>query len=263
MNNGSSGSEDDLKTVHQREIRTQCRKREIAGTASVSGTSQQSPLLITDRENESIVGLEGYDSDRDREYLPETSSESGSENKGNYRVEVEQNKTMTRKRKRNPSTWQINIRKKAHDSWKEYLSVRKNMFQQRLLDKKNYLNNCLYSCQKLITADERNKIFENYYKPDVQTKKLDLNNAKVSCAETLKRKGKNNSRRKFTFHYFFNVGSNRIQVCKLFYLRTLNISQTPIYNAHSNKETESNTTKKGTQARNTNKKQIKYLLKCT
>ncbi|CAH1962149.1 unnamed protein product [Acanthoscelides obtectus] len=57
MNSGPSDSEDDLKTDQQGEIRRQCRKREIAGTASVSGTSQQSPLLITDRD-ESIVDLE-------------------------------------------------------------------------------------------------------------------------------------------------------------------------------------------------------------
>lgn len=41
---------------------------------------------------------------------------------------------------------------------------------------------------------------------------------------------------KFSFAYCFQIGSNEIQVCKVFYLGTLAISQTPVYTAHSKKD---------------------------
>nr|CAI5865867.1 unnamed protein product [Callosobruchus analis] len=42
-----------------------------------------------------------------------------------------------------------------------------------------------------------------------------------------------NSRRKQSFSYYFQIGDSLLQVCKIFYLGTLAISQTPVYTAHS------------------------------
>lgn len=49
-------------------------------------------------------------------------------------------------------------------------------------------------------------------------------------------KSSNNSRRKVTYKYFFNVRGLETQVCKNYYCRTLAISQKPIYTAHANKD---------------------------
>lgn len=49
------------------------------------------------------------------------------------------------------------------------------------------------------------------------------------------------SRRKYSFSYFFHVKGEKIQVCKKLYLGTLDISQKPVYTAHSTKNVKTNT----------------------
>lgn len=44
-------------------------------------------------------------------------------------------------------------------------------------------------------------------------------------------------KRTFTFKYYFNIKGHRVQVCKSYFLSTLQISQKPVYNAHSKKNT--------------------------
>lgn len=40
-------------------------------------------------------------------------------------------------------------------------------------------------------------------------------------------------KRTFTFKYYFNIKGHRVQVCKFYFSSTLQISQKPVYNAHS------------------------------
>lgn len=161
-------------------------------------------------------------------------------------------KKKSRKRKRDPKTWKSNIRKKAHDEGKEYISVRKKIVPAKhVTNKKDCLYHCSYECQKFITEEERGKIFQQYYTLNETEKKIFLISTTKKFSVQRHRKGKNkvNSRRKYTFCYFFNVCGQDIQVCKIFYLGTLNISQTPIYNAHLGKDFESNTPKKNQQGK--------------
>lgn len=161
-------------------------------------------------------------------------------------------KKNVRKRTRNPKSWACNVRKKAHDEGKEYMSVRKKLVPAKgVLTKKNCLTSCVHGCQKFISDQERNIIFQNYYTLDEQAKKLFLLTTFQKFLVERHRKGKNaqNSRRKNTFRYYFNVSDQRIEVCKLFYLGTLCISQTPIYNVHLGKDIVSNTPKESRQGR--------------
>ncbi|KAG8188807.1 hypothetical protein JTE90_009195 [Oedothorax gibbosus] len=58
------------------------------------------------------------------------------------------------------------------------------------------------------------------------------------------------SRRKYTFKYYFYVNEQRVQVCKAFYLGTLNISQSPIYSAHETKNPITNTANEDMRGKN-------------
>lgn len=52
---------------------------------------------------------------------------------------------------------------------------------------------------------------------------------------------KNQSRRTYSFTYFFHVKGEKVQVCKNFFLGTLSISQKPVYTAHMTKNLNINT----------------------
>ncbi|KAK4886758.1 hypothetical protein RN001_003029 [Aquatica leii] len=83
-------------------------------------------------------------------------------------------KEVNRHRQRNPAAWKCNIRKEAHDTGKEYISVRKKVVLAKKIKTVKY---CWKRCL-----------------------------------------------------------SKQIQVCKNFYLSTLDICQTPIYTAHSKRD---------------------------
>lgn len=211
-------------------------------------------LKITEAE---VSEFEGYDSDKDREYIPTTSDSDSDENEINGAETVNEkeeslDKIKTRKRQRNPSSWKCNKRKTARDAGKEYISIRNKLVPAKhIKNVKDCINKCLYKCQKFITEEERNSSFKHYYTLTEHTKRLFLLSTTIRYCVARHRKDKNesNSRRKQTYQYYFQVGNNKIQVCKQFYLSTLNISQTPIYTAHSKKDDISNILKLPNQGR--------------
>lgn len=196
-----------------------------------------------------FVDFDGDDSDKDRNYIPSDSSSDDSSDSIPEGVEhvsaqseqhLEPNaipppKPKTRKRRRNPASWKSNIRKEAHAAGKTYLSVRnKTVPAKRIKTTKDCQNKCIYKCQNLITENERENIFIRYYTLDEHGKKLFLlaNTKRFNVERHRKNKTQENSRRKQTFTYYFEIASQKIQVCKTFFLNTLSISQTPVYTAH-------------------------------
>lgn len=201
------------------------------------------------------MNCDGYDSDKDREYLPSSSNKGSSDTSDDEEAEqiniesenagssssnlIKPPKILTRKRQRNPGSWKCNVRKVAHETGKEYLSVRNKIVPaKRIKTTKDCLNKCFYTCQKLITENERQNIFDRYYTLSEHGKRLFLlaTTKKFNVERHRKTKTNENSRRKQTFSYYFEVGNQKIQVCKTFYLNTLAISQTPIYTAHLKKD---------------------------
>lgn len=197
--------------------------------------------------------FDGYDSDFDKEYLPpeeSSNSESADESTQDPNTLADEHvcadnavvlgqilpkKSLKRKRVRKPETWKCNVRKAAHEAGKEYISIRKKVVpEKRIKTPKDCRNNCLFKCQNKITEDERKIIFNKYYTLNEHGKRLFILSTtnKFNVERHRKNKTDANSRRKQSFAYHFQIGSNRIQVCKVFYLGTLAISQTPVYTAH-------------------------------
>lgn len=109
--------------------------------------------------------------------------------------------------------------------------------------KKNCVEKCKFKCGITISQTEREALFKAYYKMNQNEKSHFILNT-ISKNPTERPKNKNQeSYKKFSFKYFFNVGTNRVQVCKKFYLGTINISQKPVYNVHKNKDSLTNTPK--------------------
>lgn len=133
--------------------------------------------------------------------------------------------------------WKCNIRNQKYQAGQEYVSRQgKNVVPKKVANKKDCLNNCKYKCSKLITHDERQKVFESFYSLKNQEQKSQfMLNSTEKFEKNRTYPKKEESRRQFSFKYFVDVHSNRFQVCKPFYLGTRNISQKPIYTVHRNK----------------------------
>lgn len=91
---------------------------------------------------------------------------------------------------------------------------------------------CRKKCTKKITTDERLSIHTQFY-----NKNLDINQKRqfiASCIEEVPvervrvRTGSRVGKRKSSLNYFFTVNSKKVNVCRTYFLNTLNLSQTSV-----------------------------------
>ncbi|XP_055844901.1 uncharacterized protein LOC129911203 [Episyrphus balteatus] len=152
-------------------------------------------------------------------------------------VTIENNLSETaRKRPRNEKNWKQNEAKRLRQEGKAYTSSSKKLIPAKQIRLTcDCRKKCDYQCW-MIQEEDRKEIFKSYYKLDAQGKRIFLSNfteRDVSRFRRRERKNLNNSKKQFSFRYYFNVRENRFRVCKKYFLATLDISQKPIYNVHS------------------------------
>lgn len=142
-----------------------------------------------------------------------------------------------RKRQINKNNWKINVTKKLVNSGKEHITRSGNLILAKEI---NYLklcnNNCTFKCTLNFSKFDITKIHELYYSLSRKDKLGYLINysERIKCNNT-----KINN---FSFRYYFPKNdSEKIRVCKFFFLNCLCISQKMIYNVHSNKNSISQT----------------------
>lgn len=89
--------------------------------------------------------------------------------------------------------------------------------------------------QKKITEDTRNEIFKNYWDAsktwDVKRQFI-ISHVRSKPVNRIRPKGgTKNGQRKQTISYFFDVNGTSIEVCKVFFLNTLGVSETVVRTA--------------------------------
>lgn len=103
------------------------------------------------------------------------------------------------------------------------------------------MNICKYKCNKNITENERLSLFKGFYDLKSQNEK------QIFIVNNTERVRKNRKttlnqdfppKRTFKYKYYFNIKGHRVQVCKSYFLSTWQISQKPVYNAHSKKNVD-------------------------
>lgn len=152
-------------------------------------------------------------------------------------------KLKSRKRQRNTANWKSNIRKRKYPAGVEYKSFRGKVIP----------SNCKYLCAQKVSEAERVQIFNSFYSLDSQRKHDYI--LKTTSRNLRNRKTTNKqSRRAFSFAYYIEIGADRFMVCKNFYLGTLNISQTSVYNVHQKNFTQTGTSQTDMRGRISSKK---------
>ena len=137
----------------------------------------------------------------------------------------------TRKRTRNPDNWKRNLKRRKRCTGQAYLT--KHGKQKRARQIRAGCNvTCRYGCKGKITEDQRRSIFEEYWALGDHTRQREFVARNVQKTE----KGRQvkhgcSSRRKFSYRWSFDVSSKRIQVCKTYFLATLDISDKVVANA--------------------------------
>lgn len=148
----------------------------------------------------------------------------------------------SRKRLRTPQTWKQNVRKEKRQRGEEYISSRNKTVPAKCIKQLKDCSNCIYRCSTMITPEEQQLIFQDFYSLDKRAKTTFITSSCDICEPERRRKGKHNenSRKKATYKYFFKVKERKIQVCKKYFLATLAVSQKTVYIAMQNRNATTN-----------------------
>lgn len=137
---------------------------------------------------------------------------------------------------RRPENWTVTKRKDATLAGKEHISKSGKHIKAKTL--KPGCASCRKKCTELINEEFRKQIFNEYWnKENSWDMKRQFILSQVKAEKTKRHRPKDNSRnsKKITVRYYFNIKPNniseRIEVCKKFFVGTLGISETVVRNA--------------------------------
>lgn len=175
-----------------------------------------------------------------------TSDNESSDNSEESRVlndnasteEEEKVRRPSRKRQKDPDSWKSNIRKRKHDSGQEYISKNKTLIKPKALGPP-CSDACRFKCFLNVSPEQRRNIFKTFWLP---SKSIELKRQFVASSVHLvpiKRRrpktGERENQKHFNRKFTFSIDNVQTEVCKVFFLNTLSISQTFVTTALSKK----------------------------
>ena len=127
---------------------------------------------------------------------------------------------MARKNKGNPKNWKQSIRKQKRNSGESYTSSDGKERPARHI-KPSCPDKCKLKCSLNIPVDQREKIFELFYKTASYERQRDFILQNVKAAPS----GKKAQGKRVNRVYYLPVEDKKMQVCQLFFLNTISIGQ--------------------------------------
>lgn len=141
-----------------------------------------------------------------------------------------------RKTKRNPKSWNQNIRKKKRQSGQEYVNSKGKVQPARKVKPNGCLNKetCYLNCMENVSFEDRQNINDSFWSLD-DGKKYHFYSKHVERFDAIRKRTKNEiSKKTFTYKYNLTINDVRVRVCREFFLNTLNINKGRILYYFSN-----------------------------
>lgn len=152
-------------------------------------------------------------------------------------VNDQNEKRLTRKRKRNVDDWKNVSRKRLRQAGKQYINSKKKVEEEK---KHTYkiCDKCLYKCSNKISTQKAKTIFEKFWKLSDNEKfnYYDKTTSRLTKKRVRKENKLSTKPRAHSFIYYFNIEEKRERVCREFYLKVLGISARRIAYFHSHKK---------------------------
>ncbi|KAL7636965.1 UNVERIFIED_CONTAM: hypothetical protein RMT77_012723 [Armadillidium vulgare] len=232
---------DGTKNLHYTSVGTDCNDPNRNPTSNTISSK-------SDEEN-SFNDFDSDDTDADPNFVDSSSESSGSsssdieyaeremkERAGKRKVLFPCNaEDKTRKRKRNVQKWQKIESKLLRNCGKSYKSIKKIKKDDGTIEKTQVTREarkilppcgekCRLSCSKKFSDEERQNIFQEYWKMADLQRQRDFIAANMTTVQPRYRYQKEDSRRRLNTAFSFDRKGERTRVCKQFFTATLGIS---------------------------------------
>lgn len=166
----------------------------------------------------------------------ENNGYTGSTNEGNSaeasKTDIKvKNKTLTRKRSRNPENWKANKRKLLKNSGQIYETKKENSVDAKKLQAVHC--KCAYKCSTAFSQSDREHLFKQYWDLVSYERQRDflLNAVTKQPCKTHKSDSTKTRSYSVTYYMYQNSTGERKRVCRSFFLTTLDIGKKTIYYA--------------------------------
>lgn len=116
---------------------------------------------------------------------------------------------------------------------------------------KNCQGRCRYKCAHYFIANDRKEIFDMFWSCNDTDKSTFYANTTDRSLKNRKRTASINSRKQFSISYYFLKETDRIRVCKQFYLSTIDIRAKRIEYFYQKKQTQRFEDRRGKHAKKT------------
>lgn len=225
---------------------------------AITDSSEPTDHLKTtvDQDAEKAEKLQMLNEDADAENPKDQNDAEAGRNEGQD-TPVKKN---SRKRIRNPSCWEKNVRKKNRNEGKEYINTKGETVSEKKVQKVD-CRKCYFKCDQKFNLEERQLIFQSYWETSSFERQRDFINQNVHRVKVQNRKKKKimmkpltgdllaengtprppeekdeteNCRRRNTYQYFLPKDNVLIRTCKKFFLATLDIKEKPVFNSKNN-----------------------------
>ncbi|XP_050515305.1 uncharacterized protein LOC126890430 [Diabrotica virgifera virgifera] len=139
-------------------------------------------------------------------------------------------KKRVRKRFRNELNWKKTAAKIKRNSGSSYINSSGKTIEAKSLKPPCSIN-CRLKCTEKINNQERQIIFNNFYALQDLTRQRDWIVRNIKKVQPKYRYTKEGSKRSYNNNYFFECNGSKIQVCRHFFLNTLDISKRTVSTA--------------------------------
>lgn len=135
-----------------------------------------------------------------------------------------------------------NIKKRMRQSGREYKDDKGQLHRERKIQLSSSCDfSCCHDCIVKFSEFERKQIFNSFWGLSDNEKTQFYSKFIKRCAPKRKRTQKTDSRKQFTYKYYFETNSVTLDVCQKFFLSTLDISKQRIYYFFKNYYNETGT----------------------
>ncbi|GFO18371.1 hypothetical protein PoB_004487600 [Plakobranchus ocellatus] len=134
----------------------------------------------------------------------------------------------SRKRRRDESQWKKTVAKVQRQSGQEYISIKSGkLVSKRSVQNIKDCSNCKYKCREKISAEEQTNINRMFWSLSDVEKNHFYSQYTQRSVIARSRAVTNEKPKLYSYQYFLRAGSTAVkeQVCKVFFLSTLDVSQ--------------------------------------
>ncbi|GFO08810.1 Ws0399_0 protein [Plakobranchus ocellatus] len=196
-------------------------------------TCEQTPTVLDIGQTAGAAGYQGKVPKGPNSYSSSTSYQvqtkpSSHTSRDDPPTQVHVRRLKPQKRQRNPELWKKNIKKRMRQTGQAYTTDTGREVPARRIHE-GCGSSCRLKCHENFDPDSREDLFQTFWSLEDKRQQRQYIARHVIKCDVARKRVENSERRGFTLKYYFYDGKGLLQVCRKFFVETLDVGRDFIY----------------------------------